>query len=198
LEDEQPTRSQSLSPQGQAMHELLRKAIDLHEDENIEEAVELYRQVLKKEPDSITAQHRLGVALTSLRQMEEAATAFRHVLQRCPHHIEAQLNLGICLLENGDAEGACRQFKFVVQVAPNWPGGHAHLGNALLKLQRAGEAATSYQRSLDITPSAGIYGPQSNVFMILGDLEQAMSTVRQALELDPNDGRYFCLETDAG
>ena len=175
------------------MNELLRKAIDLDEDEKVEEAVELYRQVLKREPDSIAAQHRLGVALTRLRKMEEAETMFRQVLQRCPHHIEAHLSLGICLLQNGDAEGAYTQFKFVVQVAPNWPGGHANMGNALLKLQRAEEAVASYQRSLDITPSASVYVAQSNVFMMLGDFEKAMSMVRQALELDPHDADLIAL-----
>jgi tetratricopeptide (TPR) repeat protein len=101
--------------------------------------------------------------------------------------VTAHVRLAASLLQDGNDLSAVEQYRKAVALRPNSAATHAYLGRAYLDLQRWDEAASEYRLSLSIARSADAYDGLASAKLMLGDVDEAIRLLQQALRLTPQD-----------
>jgi tetratricopeptide (TPR) repeat protein len=142
----------------------------LHEEE-FHKALEVLRDVIKKDPQNPYAYYFLGVALYEVGELEAARDAYRASLTLSPTYLGARLHLSHTLRELGDTRGALKEALQALSQAPGdndvlYAAGLAHLARgenvaarkyleAFLATRPEFETATEVQGILASLPEIG-------------------------------------------
>ena len=130
-------------------HELER-AVD-HEDRGqFREATEIYRVLLKDDPDDATLHFNLGNALYGCGECENAARHFRRAVSLDDDYPEAWNNLGSVLTELGETDGAVEGFQQALRVRPDYADAHYNLADVLDQAGRYDEARPHWMLYLQL------------------------------------------------
>ena len=70
------------------------QAITKHKEGRIKEAEQLYRYILRIQPEHVGASNNLGTLLHGLGRLDEAEASFRKAIELKPDYAEAHTNLG--------------------------------------------------------------------------------------------------------
>ncbi|MFN0107037.1 MAG: tetratricopeptide repeat protein [Bryobacteraceae bacterium] len=158
-----------------------------------EEALSVYRQLLKVDRDHATAAFNAGVCQERLSRWNEASELFRRSVKTEPERHEAWLGLGLCCLHQRRAEDALNGFDRFLE---NEPGNEPALFGravALQMLRRFDEAAAIYEcfRSTgepspelltNLLALAVARKDAAELGRVAGDLAKARPGTRQASE----------------
>jgi cytochrome c-type biogenesis protein CcmH/NrfG len=80
-----------------------------------------------------------------------------------------------------------RQLELLANQTPKNPEGWILLGNALMDSSRYAEAATAYQKALDVDPkNTNVRVDMGTCLRNTGNPQQAIAEYRKALKIDPN------------
>jgi tetratricopeptide (TPR) repeat protein len=126
-----------------------------------EKAVEMFRHVLKLDPDFQEGKRNLGVALRDWgkQQGEEshnlanALTLLQEAVQYLPNDFETYHLLGVAYGQSGDTQQAIANFKKEIELAPKNASGYFNLGIAY---QHAGDevnAQKAFEQAKAIDPN---------------------------------------------
>ncbi|MFO1056239.1 MAG: tetratricopeptide repeat-containing glycosyltransferase family protein [Dongiaceae bacterium] len=153
----------------------------------IEDAEQVYNQILGARPNNPIALHRLGLLKYRKRDLESAETLIRKALAVRQNFPNAWSNLGVVLNERGKKQEAIDCYHHAIEFNPNHANAFSNLGNSLKEKGVMEAAVACYQRAIDINPS--VPDPYNNLAAALrhlGNLPQAEATCRKAIELNPN------------
>ena len=120
---------------------------------NLEQAMALFDDVLKVEPENANALVGKSVALRRAGRIDEALESLHLVLGRQPGHGGALLNRGRILEERGDLEDALEAYDKLIELNPRDPDAWVAQGDVLAKMGREDDALKSYAEALKIAPS---------------------------------------------
>ncbi|HXE74028.1 MAG TPA: tetratricopeptide repeat protein [Candidatus Xenobia bacterium] len=118
------------------------------------EAIEAYRQVLKKRPDWVEAQINLGTLLYEEEEPEEAVKCYRRALALEPANALARFNLGSVLDELGQVGAAREELRQAVRLQPDYADAHYNLALVAEKLGAWAEARRHWKRYLQLDPTS--------------------------------------------
>ena len=127
---------------------LVRRATKLHAGGQLAAAVDVYRAILKRHPETCACWSNLGMALRALGRKDEGLEALRQGVQVCPEVPELNYNLGNALKEAGDQQGALKHYRTAFARGPEYPGAARACGALLLRLERFEEAVDHYRAAL--------------------------------------------------
>ena len=120
--------------------------------DRLPEAVDRFEQALKIDPNYVAAHTSLGSALLLEGRTTEALVHYETALRLDPS-AKSHQNLGIALLYARQLPAAVAQLEQAVQLDPDLAKAQEFLGEALLAQGRKADAATHYQRALQIEPA---------------------------------------------
>ena len=112
-------------------------------------AIELFRAVLKQEPQSVQALDGLTKGLIE----EKRYTAAIAELKNAPADEVLQLNLAIAYSKNGDIDEALQILSTIVQQHPDYAQAHNNLGIVYTQQKRFSEAAKEFDAALQLDPA---------------------------------------------
>ena len=172
----------------------LRRALELSprpsDQEKIKEEMGRLEATLKRQRIELLARH-----LEQAGKMEQAADwvalerEAQAALKLDSNNAEAHAWLAVALVRNGRPEDAVRESDEALRLAPNLA--MAHWTRGLIILSTAGdreEAQREFQRTVDLDPqSIRGYAYLVMEMRTQSDLEGAVSSLRQAATLSPND-----------
>ena len=115
-----------------------------------EEAIPIYRDLVKALPDSPGPLMDLGLALHMSGHEREAVTQFRMVLKLKPSDVPARLFLGAAYLGLKDPAKAVEPLRSVVRRQPENRDARLLLGDANLSLGRFGPAAEQFEKLTEL------------------------------------------------
>jgi tetratricopeptide (TPR) repeat protein len=98
--------------------EILKRAIALHQQGKIDDAIEAYRSYVDKRPDSVLALANLGAAYARTGRYQEAIAQYQRALKLQPDYAGAQLNLGLAYYKTGQIDAAAAEFEKAHRAAP--------------------------------------------------------------------------------
>jgi TolB-like protein/DNA-binding winged helix-turn-helix (wHTH) protein/Tfp pilus assembly protein PilF len=167
----------------------------------VETALELYQQVVARNPDFAPAYAGIGTSYAALSvsqrfspvsaedaygRMRQAAT---RALELDPLLAEAHVTMGLVHQRDLAWAEAGASFRRAVELDPNsWPA-HAHYGMYLFAHGRKDEAAREAERLAEIDPlAAESYLLRTLVYLSRGQSDAAIRTSRHMLELEPEHG----------
>jgi tetratricopeptide (TPR) repeat protein len=168
--------------------ELLQQAVGHHQAGNLQQAEQLYRQVLQEDSHQLDALHLLGFLLHQVGHNDLAAKHLRRALQLKPDFGEAHNTLGVVLKADGKLVEAVASLREAVRLRPADPGAHNNLAVALVEQRQLAEAVTSLHRALDLAPDFALaHNNLGNALKNQGRLAEATASFQQALRLRPDD-----------
>jgi tetratricopeptide (TPR) repeat protein len=161
-----------------------------YQDNNLDEAIDRFREALRITPQFANAQINLGKALAQQGRADEAVACFRDRLKRDPEDIHAHESLGILLAKQDQAEEAIQHLSEVARMDPRREGIHFNLANLLARRGRVEEAIVNYRQALRNEPKTAHAACNLNLGVLyarLGRTDEAMAAFLEAIRLDPGN-----------
>ncbi|MEL7034321.1 MAG: tetratricopeptide repeat protein [Cyanobacteria bacterium J06592_8] len=185
-------KNKPISEQFQGVSSLFAEAMRLHQQQQYDQALALYQQVLSQQPNHVEALGNLASLLRRQGQLDEAIATYRRVLKLEPNRPEIWFNLGNTLQAKADFPEAENAFQQAIALKPDLASAYFNLGKLLQTQERWEEAAESYRQAITHQPDvARFYCNLGNVLKALGQLDQAVVSHQQAITLDPNYAKAY-------
>lgn len=147
-------RNDSSSPQSVPVETRLENAVAAHQSGNIEEAKQVYLQVLREDPGNPVANFNLGLAHQQQNNLQEAEVHYRRSLEGQPEHARAMFNLAILLESAGRYEDALDMYTQLLEAHPDTAAARINMGFLLVnRLDRRADGIEEFERALELDPS---------------------------------------------
>lgn len=140
------------SPEVDAVEQLFERARAEFRRGDLDEAVAIFDDAVRRAPDLAAAHLRRGIALRFARRYAEACDAFRTAIALDPELATAHHGLGSALLVMGRAEDAFEHLDRACELDPDNADIRNETGCALLSLARRDEAAGEFERAAALRP----------------------------------------------
>ena len=98
--------------------DLIRRAVQFQQSGDYASAAELYRAVLKQQPEDVATHVNLGVALVHLGQFEEAIAEYGAAAKLLPGDPRIELNLALAYEKSGRVREAVERFEMLHKAVP--------------------------------------------------------------------------------
>ena len=153
----------------------------------------LWRDCVRKAPQSEVSFRNLGSAYDREGQGPRAILCFEHALRLDPRDATAFFNLGASLEKLGQTDQALAAYSQALELNPYLVPAYYNRGNLYFRQGRYEPAVADYSRALAENPNyAWAYSNRGTAYMNLGQFERAVTDYSRALELNPDEaGDYL-------
>lgn len=164
------------------VRERLDAGLGHHLSGRLDQAEEIYRELLEKDPRNADARHLLGMVAFQRGDCQGAAGHIREAIRMARWVPQFHNNLGLVLQGLGWNEEALASFQEAARLAPAYPEAQANLGKALEDLGRYQEAIPPLREALLLRPDF----PPAWLWLgcaaqATGDLPEAIRAFQQVL-----------------
>ena len=169
------------------LNDALRMAMDFHRKGELDQAEDIYRQILSQRPDTADVVHMLGIVKQQRGENEQAVELFRRAIAINPKSAEYYYNLGNSLLrlDGRDAETDAA-FERAVELLPSFAPAWNNLGHMRMVTHRPRAAAEAYSNAIRHEPAlAESHSGLAMAYKSLGRVDHAIAEFRRAIELKP-------------
>ncbi len=111
---------------------LLEKANDHKKQEQFNQAIACYQQVITQQPHDTAAYFNLGCSFLNIGKFDEAIDAFQHIINHSPHAYSARYNMAYTLKTAGRLNEAIDLYKKIIADNPTYDSAQLALGFAYL------------------------------------------------------------------
>ncbi len=192
--------------------ETLKLAHQLSISNRLDQAKQVYQQVLETQPKQAEALYELGILAQQTQQHQEAEKFLLAAVQAQPGSVKAWFSLGNLYQTQGDLPKAEEAYKKALTIQPLIPI-YNNLGYTLHQQGKLEEAITYYQKALELQPNCSeaqvnlgnllytqgklsveqkaYYAQLNNKLGMTkkeaGDLQSSISCYQQAIILQPDN-----------
>jgi len=173
-------------PDAAQVHAKLLEGVALQQAGQLEEAREVYRQVLKHDPRNFDALHLLGVIAAQEKDFAESVKLIGRAITINPSNATAHYNRGIAFDELRQYDAAIAAYDKAIKLKPDHAVAYNNRGIALSLLRRLEEAVASFTHALAPQANyADAYYNRAHALADLGRLDDALADFDHALRLNP-------------
>jgi predicted TPR repeat methyltransferase len=168
------------------LEEAVALAILLQKNEQLTEAREVYRRVLKMDPDHADALHYAGVLAHQQGRNEEAVALIERSLALVPDRADCYSNLGIIFQSTGRLDQAIDAYRRAIAIDPRHANAHNNLGVLLRATGKPSEAEAAYRTAIQLKPDH--IDAYTNLGILLNGLkrtEEAAACYCKVITLQP-------------
>ena len=171
--------------------ETFTSAFQNQQKNNLKVAENLYKEILKTNPDHFESIFYLGALLIQKKYFNRSIQLLKKAVQIQPNHASAHSNLGIALISNDvkNYQEANDCFNKAIKIDPNFAEAFYNLGN-MCKDENYEEAKNLYRKALKIKPN------YTNAYINLGivseycnEFNEAVNCFQKAANLNQNDSK---------
>jgi tetratricopeptide (TPR) repeat protein len=149
--------------------------------EQFGEAERIYRDIIKRNGQSIAAFNNLGNMFAQLGHLDVARQAYEKARSIDPDNGDVIFNLGNIARDQGDPDGALLRYNEVLAIDSNHAEACNNIGSINLQRGELRAALTAYDRALQLRP--GFAAARYNAAGALGKLGRPREAVRQYREV---------------
>jgi predicted O-linked N-acetylglucosamine transferase (SPINDLY family) len=166
---------------------LLNQGLALHQEGKLDQAKQIYTQVLAKQPDCYDALHLAGTIALQSNDSILALELIGQALAIKPDYAEAWNNRGYAYNELMSYEEALASYDRALEIKFDYAEAWNNRGNTLNNLKRYEEALASYDGALEITPDfAEAWNNRGYALNNLKCYEEALVSYDKALAIKPD------------
>lgn len=163
-----------------------------HQEGRIEEAEQLYRQVLSNNPRNVDALRMLAMVAATAKRYDDAERLLRKAVGIAPDFLTAAVDLGRVLKEQDRFEEAIDCFKNAIAINPNNSHTHFLLASAYSPAGLNREAAREYRRALELAPEhPGALLGLGNALKTIGKQDEAIKAYQDCIRVRPDNGEIY-------
>lgn len=168
-----------------------REAVRLHNREKYEEALEIERELLEKDPKNGLYLHILGLTLHKLTRYEEAAAAERRAIEVEPSNAKYHRSLSVTLHKWEHYEEALVAAQKAVELDADNASYQDNLSVMLDSMGHDADALVAAQRAVELEPGNARYQSSLGITLHkLGRYEEAAAAKQKAVDLEPSSEEY--------
>ena len=157
-------------------------AVKNRQKNNLQVAENLYKEVLKINPDHFESIFDLGTLLAQTKRFDLAKPLLQKAIQTQPNYARAHNSLGITFLELGENQKAISSYEKAIQIQPNYAMAHNNLGITFLELGEKRKSKSSFEKAIKIQPNyAHAYW---NLHSLANDIDEALTILKKLYEFD--------------
>jgi tetratricopeptide (TPR) repeat protein len=165
---------------------LFEKGSELLDKNDLDGAIDAFRESLRLFPKDPKVHTYLGLALGEKGDLVGATESFREAVRLNPKDASAHSMLGFVLKKRGDAAGAIAAYRQAVKLAPTVSNNHYELGSLLKSQGDAEGAMTAFKEAFRLNPKDATAALMvSGLYNDRDDLPQAIAWARSATRADP-------------
>jgi tetratricopeptide (TPR) repeat protein len=181
-------RSFALNPE----RKKLALAAEHQKEGRLKEAEQLYREILRSNPDNVDAVRLLGNVTMQTGRIYEAERLFRRAVGKAPDFTLARIDLAHALKKQSRLQEAIDQCEQVIKLEPDNVQAHFLLGSTQSLAAKTYEAVEAYQRVLELAPKhTGAMLGLGHVLKTVGRQEEAIEAYRNCIRLKPYNGEIY-------
>ncbi len=162
------------------------EAAKLEKEEKFAEAEQIYRQILTRHPDNVSAMRlwaRLGV---QQERYADAEPLLQQAVKVAPDFIPAWADLCSVQFKQEKFDDGIRNAKRLIKLQPRAPDGHIWLAVASASAGHHQDSVESYDKALEIAPNhVGALCGKGNACRNFGDQDGAIAAFRRSIKADP-------------
>jgi predicted O-linked N-acetylglucosamine transferase (SPINDLY family) len=164
----------------------VQQALDLHRQGRLDQAAQLYGQILERDPANFAALQFLGVLRGQQGRHAEALRLIEAALKVQPRDFGALANYGQMLVAAGRLQDSLGAFDRALAIRPDFFEALYNKATALIQLNRFAEAVSSYDKALVLRPnSAECHYNRGIALAALGWMEEAVTSYDRAIAANP-------------
>ena len=170
------------------VEQLMDTALKLHQQGQLQQAEQHYRQILKIQPKYAYVLNLLGI-LTSQYYLDhqQAEKLIKRAIKIEPDVPDYYANLGLSLLQQEKFEETAKVYKKATRLNPKFANAWFGLGNANMGLKNLQEAIQAFQKATQIAPNfLPAYNNLGNIYREIGQFDEALAMFNKVLELKPD------------
>jgi protein O-GlcNAc transferase len=164
-----------------------KSALEYLQAGNVWQAEHIFRDILKVQPNNVSALHFIGVICFQRKEYDSAITYIKKALQFGPDYADAYNNLGSVLQETGRLDEAITCYQKALHLNPNFDRAHYNLGTAFKEKWRIDDSIAQYQTAIRLNPYfIEAYNNLGLALQDQGRVDEAEEYYRRALQLKPD------------
>jgi len=168
------------------VYELIREGTLAAQKGDLDRAVRILTEVVRREPGSLVAHFQLGNVYRVSGSLEKAEEEFRRTLELRPDYGLAMRRLGEIYLASRRFDDAEAAYKKVVAQSPDDLLAWFNLGGIYVIEDRWDDAVTAFRRAQELRPDdAKVQIVTARALLKTGDLEGALQAAQAAAKLAP-------------
>ena len=186
--DEQYQTYIESNPNRQAVIE----AADLLNDEKVEEAISILKELLKRSPNDVNAMRYLARAYRqSEKNLQDAEALLRSAVQQAPDFTPGWFDLASLLMREKIME-SITAYKKVIELDPKNAAAWGGLGSAYGLAMYPDESAKAYAKSIELNPDVpNVLLGHGHALKTLGHQDEALDAYRNAIINKPDFGEAY-------
>jgi len=164
-----------------SINHLMVAAIELVNQDALEEAIRRFRVVLRREPNNLVARNNLAVCLKRLGKNDLAIEELKKAAQQNPKQAEVHNNLALAYLATGDFDAALDSCYKALHYKPDFAEAQFNLGHLLAWRGDHAGAVTAYQEAIKVSPrNWQYYRDLGDSLRELGRFDEALGQYKTA------------------
>ena len=166
--------------------EVFNLAVKNHQKNNLNQAQNLYNQVLQRNSSHSGAHSNLGMISFGLGDYQKAMIFFEKSIEINPNSAPAHNNLGVLSLEEGKIQKAKNCHERAIEINPNYSDAHCNLGSVFKELGDSVRAKNCYEKAIEINPNhLNANGNLGNLLYETGEPQKAIIYFEKAIQIKP-------------
>ena len=170
---------------GQDNQEIVR-AVNLEKEEKLVEAERIYRDILRRHPDNVSAMRLWARLGTRQQRYQDAETLLKRAVEVAPDFNQAWADLVSVQYEQQKHDEAAESAKRLIRLDPRVPNGYLLLASTRASAGYHDDALQAFDDALAINPKhVGALCGRGNVCRTVGDQAGAIAAFRSSIEANP-------------
>jgi len=158
----------------------------------LDEAEQLYREVLRENPNNVDALRLLGTIAASQSRYGEAEQRFRQAIELAPDYVRVIVDLGRIMEEQNRYQEAINCFEKAISLEPLNAHSIYQLASTLAPAALTYEAVEAYQRVLELQHQhAGALLGVAHRLKTVGRQDESVVAYRDLMALTPDHGEGY-------
>jgi len=163
------------------------QALQNHKKNNFQIAENLYKEVLKIDPNHFQSIFLLGALSISIKNFDRAIQLLNQAILIQPNHVQSHSNLGAVYKELGKTEKAMSYYQKAINIKPDYADAHNNLGVIFNELDEVQKAIACYQKAINIKPDyADAHYNLGNALHKLNKHQETIISYEKAIQINPN------------
>ena len=168
------------------------RAMELSKQEKFDDALAIYTEILKGDPNSAEANFQVGHIFYRAGDPDNAYVYLKKAVELSPKSFVAWCKFGYCLMQLDQNVAATIAFQNALEIEPNEPVAHLQLGITSLLTSDHATATTAIDRAIELKPDWTLaHIKKGYLLQTLGDFEAARAAFWRAIELDPKETEAY-------
>ena len=164
---------------------LVQQGLNLHQRGNLNDAQNIYEQILSIQENNFDALQLLGALFAQVKKYPQAIKFLSKAIIVDPNHAGCFSNLGISFQKLRRLEEALSSYDKAISLQADYAEAYSNRGAVLQELKRFDEALSSYDKAISIKGDyAEAFNSRGTVLEELKCLEEALSSYHKAISIN--------------